>query len=1065
MVEVHLNEEILETGEIPLSYRQANELALPLHAVDVVCLAAGEEIVAQWRPTAGVLGGERLQEHLQLHATANGLVQLQRSGERLELRCVGMRQLPINVPPEPLPHTPPPNGQTRRREERHKLDDPREYRWYDGVGVHMPTRKQLVEALKEGRWDPEALFELRIRGEELAAAGGFEELLAPDLAHIQHMPHQIATVMKVLRHMGGRAVLADEVGLGKTIEAGLIMKELIVRGMARRILVLCPAGLREQWREELDTKFDERFTVVRSSSEDPGERVIMSLNLARGDLAERLCGRKWDLVVVDEAHKCIGGRLTRNLLGRLDTHRMLFLTATPVQNRLTELYELVELLRPGTFASRREFLRRFVDRNDPRRPVDAPALRRLVSNVMVRTTRAQVGLDRVKREAVDKPVELSETERRIYDLCTRGLRGVMTRPGDHLRRRQLAHRLTASPRALAATARRIASAHDDPQVRDFLEELSDLAIGFERTTRQCLLLEVLQRWTAEHDKGKVVVFTQHADTLDDLARILEEEGIEAALYHGGLSASARQRAVVQFRKSAPVMLSTDAGAEGLNLQFANCVVNYDLPWNPMKVEQRIGRVHRLTQPKDRVYVANLYAAGTIDERVYRLLRDKLRMFELLFGQVTTILGELDARDGGITFEGKVLEAFLAPDDAEMERRLTELGRRIDAAYHQAERAMSDEAGISSWIVDTSHRDEIRKQRADELRPKVKTKQRKRPQEVRQFVRDYCRAFDIKLSAIGKDLAVATLPPDLKDAFDGRDRLYLAFTPEALELHRDAELCAVGSDVLEDLILALREHGNLRALMPPPPEVPQEPWIRHVQGLRFLHREVLGPDQWAARTVWRVRFEVRRGADVVDVVDEICRILIGDPEAFLSPRHRELGLGESLPASFPSTKRLINSLIRESVRHLKDEKTRRQRELDQRFEEQRLLIRKNVYRRINELEDEKRRIGFGDRWMSLQEELSRLRRHIRRMKILDVEVFGRLLAVQLVGSPVLRVREKWSDKLGRVFSIEGTWSPAVNANQVEYRDPGGVIRRLALCTRGHPVDMSRSRTCPVCRPIN
>ena len=123
-------------------------------------------------------------------------------------------------------------------------------------------------------------------------------------------------------------------------------------------------------------------------------------------------------------------------------------------------------------------------------------------------------------------------------------------------------------------------------------------------------------------------------------RVLDSEGIEAAAYHGKMSPKEKQRSIESFRLGQarrPVMVSTDAGAEGLNLQFANCVVNYDLPWNPMRIEQRIGRVHRVTQKRD-VYVANLFARDTIDESVYRLLHDKLRMFELLFGQVTTILG-------------------------------------------------------------------------------------------------------------------------------------------------------------------------------------------------------------------------------------------------------------------------------------------------------------------------------------------------------------------------------------------------------------------------------------------
>ena len=160
------------------------------------------------------------------------------------------------------------------------------------------------------------------------------------------------------------------------------------------------------------------------------------------------------------------------------------------------------------------------------------------------------------------------------------------------------------------------------------------------------------------EHGRVLIFTQHTDTVTGLLRRIEAEGLRARSFHGSMSASERAATIAAFKSGeAPIMISTDAGAEGQNLQFCNCVLNYDLPWNPMRIEQRIGRVDRLTQPRDEVFVANLYARGTIDESVYRLLAEKLRMFELLFGQVTTILGELDDSKSA-TFESRVMEALV-----------------------------------------------------------------------------------------------------------------------------------------------------------------------------------------------------------------------------------------------------------------------------------------------------------------------------------------------------------------------------------------------------------------------
>ena len=213
--------------------------------------------------------------------------------------------------------------------------------------------------------------------------------------------------------------------------------------------------------------------------------------------------------------------------------------------------------------------------------------------------------------------------------------------------------------------------HPDPRAAEVLNEIGHLASDIRGTAREQHALARINEWVSEH--GRVLVFTQHTDTVQGLMQVLDGAGIGAVPFHGGMAPDARARSIEAFRSgTTPVLVSTDAGAEGQNLQFCNCVLNYDLPWNPMRIEQRIGRVHRVTQTRD-VHVANLFAVGTIDEHVYRLLHDKLRMFELLFGQVTTILGELDQADSKLTFEGRILEAFTAPDEKQMRAQLDKLG--------------------------------------------------------------------------------------------------------------------------------------------------------------------------------------------------------------------------------------------------------------------------------------------------------------------------------------------------------------------------------------------------------
>ena len=464
---------------------------------------------------------------------------------------------------------------------------------------------------------------MRLQGEELATLDDFEELLAVDVANVDRMPHQEAVARHALSRLRGRAVLADEVGLGKTIEAGLAVKELTLRGLAKRVLILCPAPLRDQWREEMHNKFDLPFDVAyRGYDVGRQDKLIVSLTLATREI-DKLTKKPWDIVIVDEAHRAAGAgaRKRRELITALTTacRYAFFLTATPVQNDLLELYRLVELLRPGTFTSVSAFKREFMTGYDPRKPKDPAALRRLISSAMIRTTRAQAGVDRVVRRAVDVPIELGPRERELYVLSTDLLRNVMNSPGDTMRRRSLALRLTASPFSMGTTALRMAERHPDPRVRAALGEVGHLAMDIAGSARENKALDITRGWIKEH--GRVLIFTQHTDTVTGLLRRIEAEGLKARSFHGSMSPSERAATIAAFRSGeAPIMISTDAGAEGQNLQFCNCVLNYDLPWNPMRIEQRIGRVDRLTQPRDEVFVANLYARGTIDESVYRLAR-------------------------------------------------------------------------------------------------------------------------------------------------------------------------------------------------------------------------------------------------------------------------------------------------------------------------------------------------------------------------------------------------------------------------------------------------------------
>src|SRR5438046_1609346 len=283
---------------------------------------------------------------------------------------------------------------------------------------------QLQEPPADGAW-----YELRREAERVALVPGFDRLITLDANAIKELPHQIDLAHRVLRDMGGRAILADEVGLGKTIEASIIYKELAIRGLARRVLILTPASLVGQWQGELEEKFFERFETPT----DPDDwhrvaitRAIVSHDRARSRRhAEEILRHRWDLVIVDEAHKVKSERsATYRFIEKIERDFILLLTATPLQNDLRELYNLITLLRPGQLGTWQEFKTRHLVSGDQPRPSDPEGLRALTHEVMIRTRRSSVvdDLDLPPRRPRHREVKLTRAEADLYDRTTDFLR-------------------------------------------------------------------------------------------------------------------------------------------------------------------------------------------------------------------------------------------------------------------------------------------------------------------------------------------------------------------------------------------------------------------------------------------------------------------------------------------------------------------------------------------------------------------------------------------------------------------------------------------------------------------
>jgi len=487
---------------------------------------------------------------------------------------------------------------------------------------------------------------------------GFDTFLSVSALRFTPFDYQLQAARSALRRMRGRAILADEVGLGKTIEAGLILAELRLRGLADQTLVITPAGLVAQWQEELERKFGVPTTIPGQDA-DRGV-LVASLAAARRDpLKSQLTADPWDLIIVDEAHRVrapssASGQLIRQLRSRY----LLLLTATPVENRLQDLYEMVSLVAPGLLGTAAQF--RAAHGSAPlatpgKEPRNIAALRKQTAEVMIRHRRSEVSVLLPQRLAETVRVEPSGAERQWYADLTARVRaeGRTATPTQRLTLRSVAKLAGSSPAAAAPTLAKIG--WDDLARRGSL---------LTAPAKVAVLLDRLGRFTQAGQK--VLVFTAFRQTLE----LLTDQVPGAAVYHGSLPRAEKEAAIAAFRDEAQVLLSTESAGEGRNLQFCHVMVNMDLPWNPMQIEQRLGRLHRIGQEHD-VLLTNLVAGGTIEEQVLRVLEAKINLFELVVGELDMILGRVDDE---FDFETTVFDAFVASqDDAEFGERMAVIG--------------------------------------------------------------------------------------------------------------------------------------------------------------------------------------------------------------------------------------------------------------------------------------------------------------------------------------------------------------------------------------------------------
>lgn len=510
-------------------------------------------------------------------------------------------------------------------------------------------------------WSSWERFQLAIEAAEAQVVPAFDSILSlHQIYGFEPLPHQIDVTRRVIHEMRGRAILADEVGLGKTIEAGLILKEYIIRGLVKKALILVPSSLVLQWTRELNQKF--QIPAVAQKKEwmwDKYDIIVASMDTAKRDPhREYVLKSEYDLLIVDEAHK-LKNRRTKNwqFINEMKKKFCLLLTATPVQNEMEELFNLVTLLKPGQLGRESQFNSDYVA--SKRKAKNQEQLRDEISRVLIRNRRRDGNLNLTQRIVKTIPIDLTPEERDLYEGVTHFVRSRFQNGTGDLK----------SMLALLVLQKEVCSSRDavfhtlfklfkrgENGKEEISPEVAHLVELLRKVTYSSKVEEAVK--LIQQIPDKVIVFTEYRATQEMLIRALQQHGISAVPYRGGFNRNKKDWMMELFQKRAQVMVATEAGGEGINLQFCHHIINFDMPWNPMRVEQRIGRVHRLGQKND-VHIYNFSTSGTIEEHIIWLLHEKIQLFESVIGELETILENLEEEE---SLEQSLMKIALTTED-------------------------------------------------------------------------------------------------------------------------------------------------------------------------------------------------------------------------------------------------------------------------------------------------------------------------------------------------------------------------------------------------------------------
>ena len=566
-------------------------------------------------------------------------------------------------------------------------------------------------------------FVMTILAQNIATIDTINTLLARSTYEnkIEILDHQIQTALHVLNNFSHRALLADEVGLGKTIEAGIIIKEYLVRKLVTKVLILAPATLKFQWQEELRSKFSEHFHIPQNPQEiEESDKIIMSIDTAKTDrYLQKISQIHWDLILIDEAHK-LKNNQTQNykLVKSLTKDRCLMLTATPLQNNIYELWALLDLLHPGFLGTKTKFTEEFIADKEGLKVKNKDLLQERLSKVMIRNMRKDTGINFAPRivkthlleftkEEMDfyteaiafvrkqyeeiKKIEKKETPVEAQDIETMSEEELKSM-ADKYRKKglltfgliMLTRQLTSSLKTGIEALRRYKETLDDAKKIAFCDALLRQASLIKEDTKVNYLAKILTK-----EKEKVIIFTTFVHTQKILDLELKVNGFSTVLFNGSMNPQEKEAAITQFKADKQILICTDAGSEGRNLQFAHILINFDLPWNPMRIEQRIGRVHRIGQKKE-VLIHNLAIKDTIESYILNRLYEKIDLFRVSIGEMDLILSQLKTK-------GSIEEAIFKQALEQNPQQSKDLSQELETAKQKADEIKDFDNSIFSSI--------------------------------------------------------------------------------------------------------------------------------------------------------------------------------------------------------------------------------------------------------------------------------------------------------------------------------------------------------------------------------